>query len=223
MPGTSVPTTLRSISDPATLTAGKESVTSQLRASGIALEPTPWQPDELDLIDEAVSDMQQVLGGAEMLRKALGGVTIQRLEHGGGGAYAWWISPTWRRITFGQDVLHQDPEWRAKVAVVHELAHIWDAQTANWLQRATRSGGSIVHDLSAFVGAEPGPTCYGGLGAAGCTFPRNPVEEWAESFAAYCYPEYIDWLRANMSTEKEAGLRPLHTEFVEAQIAALQH
>ena len=214
--------TLTSITDPATLVAQKESLSYDLRQTGISLDPLPWEPSELDLVDEAVHDMQDLLGGAQALRAAIGGVTVERLEHGGGGAYAWWISPTWRRITFGQDVLHQDPAWRGKVAVVHELAHIWDAQSASWLQRAVGKGGRIVSDMIAFVGAEPGPTCYGGLAATDCTFARNPVEEWAESFAAYCYPQYIEWLRANLPSEKEAGLRPLHKEFVAAQIAALQ-
>jgi len=166
--------------------------------------------------------MQNLLGDAPTLRRAIGGVTVERLEQGGGGAYAWWIFPTWRRITLGEGVLHQDPLWRGKVAVVHELAHIGVAQTANWVQRAVGGGGQIVHDLTAFVGAEPGPTCYGGLGAPKCTFPRNPVEEWAESFASFCYPQYIEWLRANVSSEKEAGMRPLHKQFVAMQISSLQ-
>jgi len=109
--------------------------------------------------------MQNLLGGAQTLRRATGGVTVERLGQGGGGAYAWWIFPTWRRNTLGDGVPHQDPSLRGKVAVVHELAHIWDAQSANWVQRAVGGGGRIVHDLTAFVGAEPGPTCYGGLRA----------------------------------------------------------
>ena len=213
---------LRSVSDPAALSAQKESICYGLRDCGLALEPSHWSLDELDLVQEAVREMQNLLGGAIALRRAIGGATVERLEHGGGGAYAWWIFPTWRRITFGEEVLHQDPVWRGKVAVVHELAHIWDAQTANWVQRATGSGGRIVHDMSAFVAAEPGPTCYGGLGAPECAFPRNPREEWAESFAAFCYPPYIEWLRANLSSEKEAGLRPLHQQFVAMQIASLR-
>ena len=221
MPAQDTQAALRSISDPAALSAQKESLCYALRDCGLALEPSLWSLDELDLVNEAVREMQSLLGDAQTLRRAIGGVTVERLEQGGGGAYAWWIFPTWRRITLGEGVLHQDPPWRAKVAVVHELAHIWDAQSATWVQRAVGGGGRIVHDLTAFVGVEPGPTCYGGLGAQECTFPRNPVEEWAESFAAFCYPQYVEWLRANLPSEKEAGLRPLHQQFVAMQIASL--
>ena len=222
MPGQDTLSSLRSISDPAALFAQKENLCYGLRDCGLAVEPSHWSLDELDLVQEAVREMQNLLGDAQTLRRAISGVTIERLEQGGGGAYAWWIFPTWRRITLGESVLHQDPPWRGKVAVVHELAHIWDAQTANWIQRAVGGGGRIVRALTAFVGTEPGPTCYGGLGAPECTFTRNPVEEWAESFAAFCYPHYTDWLRENLPSEKEAGLRPLHQQFVEMMISNLR-
>jgi hypothetical protein len=207
-----------SVQDAQTLVALKSDVSVGLSGYGLALNPERWQLGDLQLVRDAVSDLQNLLGGVEAFRRAVGGVTLERLLQGGGGAYAWWIFPTWHRITLGDDVLHQEPAWRGKVAVVHELAHIWDAQTANWIQRALGNGGRIVHDMTAFVGAEPGPTCYGGLGAAECTFPRKPVEEWAESVASYCYPEYIEWLHQNNPNEKQAGLRPLHKQFVAMQI-----
>jgi hypothetical protein len=214
--------TTSTAADQQALVAQKESVCYGLRDCGLAVEPSLWSVAELDLVSEAVRDMQALVGDAQTLHKAIGGVTVERLVQGGGGAYAWWILPTWHRITLGDGVLHQDPVWRGKVAVVHEMAHVWEAQSANWVQRAVGGGGRIVHDMTAFVGAEPGPTCYGGLGAPECTYTRNPVEEWAESFAAYCYPQYVEWLRANNPNEKEAGLRPLHKQFVEMEIARLK-
>jgi hypothetical protein len=77
----------------------------------------------------------------------------------------------------------------------------------------------MVQEMVLFVGEEPGPTCYGRLGrleGSGCP-PQwqtpNPQEEWAESVAAYLYPEYINWLRE--TSEREAGLRSLHQQYVE--------
>jgi hypothetical protein len=218
----SVGTPLALASEPQSLLAQKISLAAPMRTVGVSLSPERWEMGDLELVHEAIFDMQTLLGGDAAMQAALGGVKLERLLHGGGGAYAWWIFPTWHRITLGDDVLHQDPPWRGKVAVVHELAHIWDAQSGNWFQRALGAGGRIVHDMSAYVGAEPGPTCYGGLGAPECMFPRKPVEEWAESFAAYCYPEYINWLRANNPNEKEAGLRPLHKQFVTMEIERLK-
>ena len=44
----------------------------------------------------------------------------------------------------------------------------------------------------------------------------------AESVAAYVFPEYTEWLRANLPAERDAGLRPKHKAFVEKQIEAVR-
>lgn len=72
-----------------------------------------------------------------------------------------------------------------QVAFVHEFAHVWDYINGN----------QFSHGLPAFRGNEPGPTAYGsGLGLG--TWSTHPLlDEWAESVAAYVYPEYIIYLR----------------------------
>lgn len=205
--------------------AGAQSIgviAGRLSATGVAVGDKGWTVAQLNLIEAATSKFNQLIGAPHAVQVATGGVSLRRTDKGGGLAYPWWIFPNWKRITLSDSELHQDPEWRGQVAVVHELAHEWDAQSANWFQRLFGGGGRIVREMVRFVGEEPGPTCYGGLMAKGCTFSRVPVEEWAESVAAYVFPEYIEWLRANNPNETEAGLRPRHEQYVEMQIERLQ-
>lgn len=205
--------------------AGRQAIgviAGRLRMTGIALGKKGFTLSEAQLIEQAVEKFNQVIGGPRAALIATGGVSLWRTNKGGGLAYPFFIFPMWKLITLSEGELHQDPEWRGQVAVVHELAHEWDAQSANWFQRAFGGGGRIVREMIAFVGDEPGPTCYGGLMAKDCTFKRVPVEEWAESVAAYVFPEYIEWLRENMPSEREAGLHPKHKQYVEMQIEKLR-
>lgn len=177
-----------------------------------------WEEEELWILLRAVIRMGGAMGGPRGMQRAIGGVAIAKAGTGG-AAYAFWPWPPWKRIVLGEETFHQEPAWRAEVRIVHELAHIWDAQTANLLERLLSRRGKMVQEMVRFVGEEPGPTCYGRLGrleGSGCP-PQwqtpNPQEEWAESVAAYLYPEYINWLRETF--EREAGLRPLHQQYVE--------
>lgn len=207
---------------------GAERIRLQLETCGVLVLLRGWTLEELYLLQRAVERMTKALGGSEAMRCAIGRVTITWTRKGGGGAYPFWPWPPWKRIRLSRWVLDQEPAWRGEVAVIHELAHTWDAQTASLLQRIAGfiglpgARGRIVREMVEFVGEEPGPTCYGGLGTEGCKWDRNPVEEWAESVAAYVYPEYIEWLKENKEEEKEAGLRSRHWEFVERQIRGLQ-
>ena len=200
----------------------------QLQTCGILVLLRGWALEELRLLQRAVERMARAMGGSQAMRRAIGRVAITWARKGGGGAYSFWPWPPWKRIKLSREILDQEPAWRGEVAVIHELAHTWDAQTASLLQRIAGllglpgTEGRIVREMVEFVGEEPGPTCYGGLGTEGCKWDRNPVEEWAESVPAYVYPEYIEWLKENKEEEREAGLRPRHREYVERQIRALQ-
>lgn len=172
----------------------------ELRPYGLLVAaPERWEPDERALVGRAVQRMAQALGGVGGMRRALGDVRLEKRKGGGGGLYAFWPRPPWMRVVIGEPILHQQPEWLGEVAVVHELAHAWDARTATVWARLLGRPGRMARELVRFVGAEPGPTRYGsgfsGLrqtsGAAG--------EEWAETVAAYLYPEYI----AHLSSRPE--------------------
>lgn len=195
---------------------------SRLRETGLRLERKNWESDMLGVIERGVKRFNDMMGHPKAVAFATGGVLLSLTLTGGGLAYPLWYLPPWKHIAFGIQTLRQEPRWRGEVAVVHELAHEWDAQSANLLERLLAQGGRIVKGMVTYVGNEPGPTCYGGLQAKDCMFPHMPKEEWAESVAAYLYPEYIDWLRENQPSEKEAGLRPLHRQYVEMQIELLR-
>ncbi|HEY6042820.1 MAG TPA: hypothetical protein VIX58_11875 [Anaerolineae bacterium] len=196
--------------------------TERLIDTGLELTDAEWEADMLQVIVHGVERLNQKLGHPRAVHLATGGVSLGLTLTGGGLAYPWWIVPWRRRIIFSVKTLRQSPDWRGQVAVVHELAHIWDAKQSNWLDRLLARGGPIVRAMLKYVGDEPGPTCYGGLGAPECGFARNPREEWAESVATYFYPEYIEWLQANKPAERTAGLRPKHRAFVELQIEQLR-
>ncbi len=116
--------------------------------------------------------------------------------------------------------------------MVHELAHAWDAQTAGLLQRIVGGEGQLARGMREFVGEEPGPTWYGS-GDPSVTSASCPVcEEWAESVAAYLYPEYIESLtdqtiRDERFIQRETGWAPapyqrpgldvLHRRYIELQ------
>jgi hypothetical protein len=130
-------------------------------------------------------------------------------------------------------VLHQQPEWLGEVALVHELAHAWDARTANIVARVLGRPGRVVRELVRFVGEEPGPTWYGsGLSGLRRTL-RAASEEWAETVAAYLYPEYIAHLssrpeeqgwpqRAGLTGHVRPGLGPRHHAYVEERFQEIR-
>lgn len=162
-----------------------------------------WEPDELQLLLRAVRRM----GRPQAVRQAIGGVTVIKREGGGGETYPFWPWPPWKRIVLGERTLHQEPAWLGEVAVVHELAHAWDAQTASLLQRIFGGEGRLVRGMREFVGEEPGPTWYGS-GDPQVTPASCPAcEEWAESVAAYLYPEYMNFwqLIQLLGIEKQDG------------------
>lgn len=205
-----------------------------LRPYGLLVAtPEAWEEDERALILHAVQRMAQALGGAEGMRRALGTIRLEKRKEGGGGLYAFWPRPPWMRIVIGEPILHQQPEWLGEVAVVHELAHAWDARTANILARVLGLPGRMVRELVRFVGEEPGPTWYGsGLSGLRRTL-RAASEQWAETVAACLYPEYIAHLssrpeerewpqRAGLTGHTRPGLGIRHRIYVEGRFGEIR-
>ncbi len=204
----------------------------ELRQYGLRVHPSGWETDERMLVWRAVERMSQALGGARGLRLAIGDLILEKRATGGGGAYAFWFRPPWKRVVIGEALLHQEPRWLGEVAVVHELAHAWDAHTAGLLGRMLGRPGRLVRGMVQFVGDEPGPTWYGGL-ASGLRGWRAAYEEWAESVAAYLYPEYIahlaaqprerEWVKAfGKDDHSRPGLGDRHRAYVEARFAEIR-
>lgn len=197
-----------------------------LRACGLWTSGDVWSPSERGVLARAAERMARAFGGPERMRRALGDVLLLKRKRGGGGAFAFWPRPPWMSVLIGETLLHQQPEWLGEVAVVHELAHIWDARTAGLLRRLLGRPGRIVREMVRFVGDEPGPTWYGSGSRAVVRVPCPACEEWAESVAAYLYPEYIAhlasrpqeqaWpLRAGKPEHPRPALGPRHLAYVE--------
>lgn len=204
----------------------------ELRKYGLHVAPFGWRADERMHIWRAVARMSAAMGGIQGFRRAIGGLLLEKRRAGGGGMYAFWFRPPWKRVVLGETLLHQDPAWLGEVAVVHELAHVWDARTANILERMSGRPGRLVRGLMEFVGDEPGPTWYGSQ-ASGLRTWRAASEEWAETVAAYLYPEYVAHLstqpRERWWTEtlgkadhSRPGLGDRHRAYVEARFAEIR-
>ncbi|MES4787649.1 MAG: hypothetical protein C4294_19650 [Nitrospiraceae bacterium] len=170
--------------------------------------------------------MATALGGEDAFRRINGStpIYVTRVKNGAGAA------SRSGSITLGDDVFNQqnltqaaDKELGASIAVVHELAHIWDRGRTNLLQKFNPFiYGEISEGLKSYVANEKGPTAYA---------LTNNVEDWAESVAAYIYPDYLNLLNdpsRNSKYEKEirdhggpADLQQKHREFVSLQISYL--
>ncbi|MCS7179412.1 MAG: hypothetical protein RML46_08850 [Anaerolineae bacterium] len=175
--------------------------------------PERWEERERLLALRAVRRMARALGGPEEMRRTLGPIALAKRKTGGGGLYAFWPRPPWMRIVVGEALLRQQPEWLGEVALIHELAHAWDARTANLVSRILGRPGRIVREMVRFVGEEPGPTRYGsGLRLFHRNASTAASEQWAETVAAYLYPEYIAHLSGRPEEREwpaQAG-RPEH-------------
>lgn len=204
-----------------------------LRPYGLFVVPAGWGGEEQALVLRAVQRMAQALGGAEGMRRVLGAVWLEKRKHGGGGVYAFWPRPPWMRIVIGEPTLHQQPEWLGEVALVHELAHVWDARTAGIVFRVLGWPGRVVREMVRFVGEEPGPTWYGSGRSGLRRTLRATGEEWAETVAAYLYPEYVahlssrpeeqGWpLQVGLSQHARPGLGPRHQAYVEARFGEIR-
>ncbi len=138
-----------------------------------------WQLEELRVIQQAITRLVQVFAGRPIENNL---ISVIRVNKSGIAE-----SPQ-NTIRICNDFMNAA---MPQVAFVHEFAHAWDYL----------NGGKFSNSLSDFRGNEPGPTAYGsgpGLG----TWSTNPRDdEWAESFAAYVYPEYIAYLRTPGTTD----------------------
>ncbi len=203
----------------------------ELRDYGLRVVPSGWQTDERMQVRRAVERMSEALGGVSGFRLAVGGIILEKRATGGGRTYAFWFRPPWKRVVLGESLLHQDPPWLSEVAVVHELAHAWDAHTAGPLGRMLGRPGRLVRGMVKFVGEEPGPTWYGSV-ASGLQAWRAACEEWAESVAAYLYPEYVahlsaqprerQWAMALGKNDPRPGLGDRHRAYVESCFAEIR-
>ncbi|MDE3091022.1 MAG: RHS repeat protein, partial [Chloroflexota bacterium] len=199
---------------------------------GVHIDPAGWTAGELQTIYKALNRFSSAVGGVEAAMNAIGGVTFAvnngEWRDSQGQLYAGTVKELIRlpHAHFQQQGLRQGvgPE----IGIVHELAHYWDWKTGDLVSQFLNAPGWIVTQMATQgylcgVYCEKGPTGYG---------RKNPQEQWAESVAAWVYPEYIDIIRAEPDPfgaeglglpagRGGPGLGGLHVSFVIRQIYQL--
>lgn len=115
-----------------------------------------WKLEELKTIYQTGRDIQTYVDGLTggkgqaWMNKYLGGVSI---SHGGKGqdSYTW----PWKHINLGQGWLSDykgGDIWEPKQLLAHEMGHIWDMSSGNYLG----IGGGVGDDLMWAVWGDPG-------------------------------------------------------------------
>jgi hypothetical protein len=154
-----------------------------------------WSLDELDILQKGVADLAAAMGGPHKFFQNLGAMRIlQQAMKYRGLAYR-------GALKFTASPISIDP-W----TVVHELSHAWDANYGWQLSRALeRYTGGYTNFVAMVLKKWRGefdaesrlPGCnrygyfYGDKPPAGSDQNFNRKEDFAESVAAYVYPELV--------------------------------
>lgn len=154
-----------------------------------------WSLEELNTLQTGVADLANAMGGPDKFIENIGSITINQVEmkHRGLASV--------HGIKFTASEISIDP-W----TVVHELAHVWDANSGWGLSKAMESytGGRtnlVAMALKRLRGEcdEKGrlPGCnrfgyfYGDVPPAGSDRNFNRKEDFGESVTAYVYPAMV--------------------------------
>ena len=159
---------------------------------GCSWEKGNWRSyHELEITRDAIEEMATTLRGAEHFKSAMGGypVNIHRVSSNtylGKGGFSI------NNVTLPNNPFDSTLSLWPKGAIVHELAHVWDAR--HWLQPSTgmmyatrsynhvcgTSSGVLVcfdfYDSTQTI--EEAPTDYG---------KGDALEDWADSFKVFMY------------------------------------
>jgi hypothetical protein len=154
-----------------------------------------WSMEELNTLHKGVADLAEAMGGPEKFIENIGRITISQVEMKYRGL------ASIHGIKFTAAPISIDM-W----TVVHELAHVWDANSGWRLSRALESyTGGHTNLLTAAIRKARGqcderrrmPGCnrygyfYGDVPPAGSDQNFNRKEDFAESVASYVYPALV--------------------------------
>lgn len=156
-------------------------------------------------------DIEMVVGGADAMRKKFGTVTFVWARSYTGAM------KTWDRVITVGFLVGGEERARVKFQFAHELGHIWD-QNSGWelskgLQDYTHADyptfakgryGNIVLDPGS-PGIGPGSLGWP-IKFSTDDHPFNKAEDFANSFAAYIYPDRAKW-RAKQNGTSYSGFR----------------
>ena len=152
-----------------------------------------WELNELEAVRDAVQDLGRKLGGPAAFRERIGRVRIKRYK--GLSTTSIWVSSKryahslWNTVTLFDECFYhpyiKDGEPNPRAVVVHETAHVWDANPGEW-------GSELIGDV---VKREQRPTdnSY-----------TNPREHWADTVETNVY--------RGMPSERHWG--PWHEQYM---------
>jgi hypothetical protein len=160
---------------------------------GVFYRKGKWSLKELRALRQGIDDLARALGGADEFVNNLGSVTITQVEMSSRGR----ASKGSAKFT-ASDISFDT--W----TIVHELAHVWDANLKWRLSRALEryTGGRSLRLAVRFKmwlkqcdtdrrlpGCNRFGYFYGGIPPAGSDRNFNRREDFAESVVAYVYPD----------------------------------
>jgi hypothetical protein len=148
-----------------------------------------WELWELETVEEAITEIDEVLTGNFI--HLMGQTDIKRVKIGWAGQHPYSnnnnvVLPNAVFYPYGNDT--PAPE-HVKYIVAHEYAHIWDWRNNYEISRRLQEETSEVDIIFTAWGPveyltrqEEPLTEYG---------YKSSKEDWAETFAAYIYPDYV--------------------------------
>ncbi|MEE2737404.1 MAG: calcium-binding protein [Planctomycetota bacterium] len=153
--------------------------------------PAAWADDEVLIIDQAFSVLQERTGNNTLLHRENGNeITYQRIGSCGCG-YVGWNSGSVQK--FANGTFGGSDAWVHQV-VYHEIGHNWDGENVNWSQWKDLSGWTTT-DMSSnsdYSVSNNGNWYYLNSASFARSYGKtNPYEDWATSFAAY-FMDYTD-------------------------------
>jgi hypothetical protein len=154
-----------------------------------------WSLDELNTLQKGVADLAIAMGGPEKFIQNIGRIGISQVEmrHRGLASI--------HGIKFTASSISIDT-W----TVVHELAHVWDANSrwrlskaleaytggyTNWVAMLIKKGRGNCDEGGRWPGCNRFGYFYGDVPPAGSDQNFNRKEDFAESVTAYVYPAEV--------------------------------
>lgn len=154
-----------------------------------------WSLEELHVVQQGVADLAEAMGGANRFIANIGRITLDQIEM----KYRGLASVD--GIKFTASSISIDA-W----AVVHEMAHVWDANSSwrlskalenytgghtNLLEMLVRKGRGQCDEQNRLPGCNRFGYFYGDIPPAGSDQNFNRKEDFAESVTAYVYPALV--------------------------------
>ncbi|MCW5877585.1 MAG: hypothetical protein KIS80_01800 [Anaerolineales bacterium] len=191
--------------------------------------------DELRYVQKAVQDVARALGGAGKFRSAIASRTVNIARYKsffGSNSFA--PDPIVGARILADIVLldrNMNNQGVATYTIAHELGHVWDLRHYGRLSRGLTNVVATRKEICNYGGSGI-PACYyvvtsredhdlaPGTGEVGRTkyALTNSLEDWAESFVAYVYPNSSFWGDESIRLEP-GGLR---YSYIRAQIEAIR-